>query len=128
MTRILLVRHGETDWNRDERWQGHAGPSLNERGRAQAAAVALRLAGRRPVVLVTSDLPRAVETAEVIAEATGLRPTLDPGLREVDVGSWSGLTQSRAHGSDRCENGRQRPDGKPTADAARGDGRSGQSS
>jgi len=56
MTRILLVRHGETDWNRDERWQGHAGPSLNERGRAQAAAVALRLAGRRPVVLVTSDL------------------------------------------------------------------------
>jgi broad specificity phosphatase PhoE len=100
MTRILLVRHGETDWNRDERWQGHAGPSLNQRGRAQAEAVAARLAGRRPAALVTSDLPRAVETAEVIAEATGLLPNLDSGLREVDVGSWSGLTREEAELSD----------------------------
>ena len=100
MTRILLVRHGETDWNRDERWQGHAGPSLNQRGRAQAEAVAARLAGRQPAALVTSDLPRAVETAEVIAEATGLRPSLDAGLREVDVGSWSGLTREEAELSD----------------------------
>lgn len=100
MTRILLVRHGETDWNRDERWQGQAGPALNERGRVQAEAVAARLVGREPTALVTSDLPRAVETAQTIADATALEMVLEPGLREVDVGSWSGLTREQARDTD----------------------------
>jgi glucosyl-3-phosphoglycerate phosphatase len=100
MTRILLVRHGETDWNREERWQGQAGPALNERGRLQAEAVAVRLLRFAPTVLVTSDLPRAVQTAQTIADVTGLEPALEHDLREVDVGSWSGLTREEAQDSD----------------------------
>jgi glucosyl-3-phosphoglycerate phosphatase len=94
MTRLLIVRHGETDWNREGRWQGHAGPGLNELGRRQAAAVAARLAHDAPAVLVSSDLARATETAAVIGERTGLDVRLDPRFREVDVGEWSSLSRA----------------------------------
>jgi broad specificity phosphatase PhoE len=94
MTRLVLVRHGETDWNREGRWQGHADRGLNDRGRAQARAAADRLA-RDPVdAVITSDLRRARETADVVAGRLGLSPTVDPRLREVDVGEWSGLTRA----------------------------------
>jgi broad specificity phosphatase PhoE len=89
-TRLLVVRHGQTDWNRDERWQGHGGPGLNDRGRRQAVQLAARLRRLAPVATYASDLRRAVETAHLL---TGADPTLEPRLREVDVGSWTGLTR-----------------------------------
>lgn len=94
MTRILLARHGETDWNRIGRWQGHADPPLNEAGRSQAAELAERLAGDGIAAVYSSDLKRASETARVVAARLGLDVVEDAGLREIDVGSWSGLTRA----------------------------------
>jgi len=88
------VRHGETDWNRDQRFQGHADPPLNDTGRAQARALADELAGERIDAIYTSDLARARETAELIAERAGVPFVLEPQLREVDVGEWQGLTRT----------------------------------
>ena len=93
-TRLLLARHGETDWNRVGRWQGHADPPLNERGRRQAAELADRLAGDGIAAVYSSDLARADQTARVVADRLGLDVVQDPGLREIDVGSWSGLTRA----------------------------------
>jgi broad specificity phosphatase PhoE len=93
MTELLLVRHAETDWNRDGRWQGHADPPLNEAGRAQAHALAATLAGEQLDAIYTSDLRRAAETAAILGAALSRPVTPDPDLREIDVGSWSGLTR-----------------------------------
>jgi broad specificity phosphatase PhoE len=92
-TRILLARHGETEWNRIGRWQGHADPPLNETGRRQAAELAERLAQDGISAIYASDLRRASETAQVVGERLGLVVHEDPQLREIDVGSWSGLTR-----------------------------------
>ena len=92
MTTLLLVRHGETDWNRGGRWQGHADAPLNERGREQARALADELGGQHVAAVYSSDLARARETAEIIAARLGRPVAVDPRLREVDVGGWSGLT------------------------------------
>jgi broad specificity phosphatase PhoE len=89
---ILLARHGETDWNRERRWQGLSDLSLNERGRQQARALADKLAPIPLNAVYASDLRRAYETALVVAEAKGLAVTPMPELREVDVGSWTGLS------------------------------------
>ena len=94
MTTILLARHGETDWNREGRFQGHADPPLNESGRAQAAALARELAGVELAVVYSSPLRRALETAEVVAAEHGLELVAVDALREVDVGSWEGLTRA----------------------------------
>jgi broad specificity phosphatase PhoE len=94
VTTILLARHGETDWNREGRFQGHADPPLNETGRAQAAELSATLAREEIVAVYSSPLRRAMETAEVIAAAHGLEPIAVAALREVDVGSWEGLTRS----------------------------------
>ena len=94
MTRILLARHGETDWNRDNRFQGHADPPLNDAGREQATALAGSLAGDRFAAVYSSPLRRAVETAELVARPHHLEPKPVEALREVDVGSWQGLTRS----------------------------------
>ena len=94
MTRILLARHGETDWNRVGRWQGHADPPLNDAGRSQAAELAERLAGDWIAAIYSSDLMRASQTARVVADRLGLAVVEDEGLREIDVGSWSGLTRA----------------------------------
>jgi len=91
-TLVLLARHGETDWNAARRWQGHADPPLNERGREQARSLAALLAGRSVSTIYSSDLQRASETAGIVAESLGLPVRLDERLREVDVGEWSGLT------------------------------------
>jgi probable phosphoglycerate mutase len=93
MTTFLLVRHGETDWNRDNRFQGHADPPLNERGRAQAGELAERLAGEGVDAVYSSPLRRALETAEILAARLGLDVTAAEGLREIDVGEWQGLTR-----------------------------------
>ena len=92
MTTILLVRHAETEWNRTRRWQGHANPPLNPEGRRQADELARALARDRFDAIYSSDLRRAYETADAVARGRELEVVLDPGLREIDVGEWSGLT------------------------------------
>jgi len=94
VTTILLARHGETDWNRDDRFQGHADPPLNAAGRKQARVLADALAGEPLAAVYTSPLRRAAETAEIVAAPHGLRAEPVEGLREVDVGSWEGLTRA----------------------------------
>ena len=91
MTTLLLVRHGETDWNRDGRWQGGSDTSLNDLGREQARSLAEGLDGNIDVVY-SSDLARARQTAEIVAEKLGLGVRVDPRLRERGFGSWEGLT------------------------------------
>lgn len=98
MTELLLVRHGETDWNKDQRWQGHADRPLNETGREQARAIAEELAREHVDAIYTSDLARARETAELIAERAGVPFILEPQLREIDVGEWQGLTRPEIEG------------------------------
>ncbi|MCU1463369.1 MAG: Phosphoglycerate mutase [Acidimicrobiales bacterium] len=94
--RALLLRHGQSTWNADGRWQGWADPPLSAAGREQAAAAAVLLAAAGetfPGGVVSSDLARARETADIIAAAMSLGEVgLDPALRERDVGAWSGLT------------------------------------
>ena len=96
MTTILLARHGQSDWNRDRRWQGHADRPLTELGRTQARELAQRLAHTDLDAIYSSDLRRAQETADVVGRTQGLEVRTIPGLREVDVGSWSGLTRAEA--------------------------------
>jgi broad specificity phosphatase PhoE len=93
VTTILLARHGETDWNREKRWQGFADLPLNERGLEQARALAETLEAVPFSVIYASDLRRAYETALVVAERKGLAVTPMRELREIDVGSWTGLSQ-----------------------------------
>jgi broad specificity phosphatase PhoE len=93
---LLLVRHGETAWNRTHRWQGQHDMPLNEVGEAQATATARRLMADDLSAIYSSDLIRARQTAETIASACRLELRLDAGLREVDVGSWVGLTSEEA--------------------------------
>lgn len=90
-TQFLLVRHAESTWNAASRWQGHADPPLSERGRAQAARLAQRLADLPVDLLWCSDLRRARETAEALAKQWGLTPDADARFRELDVGRWTGL-------------------------------------
>ena len=92
--RIVLLRHGRTAWTLEERSQGHADISLDETGRAQAAAAAPHLAALKPARLWSSDLARARETAAYVGDATGLEVETDPRLREYDVGVRSGLTRA----------------------------------
>ena len=94
MTELLLARHGETDWNRDGRYQGHADPPLNELGRRQAVELADSLDGEPLDAICSSDLRRSLETAEIVGERLGLAVERDADLREIDVGSWQGLTRA----------------------------------
>jgi probable phosphoglycerate mutase len=95
-SRLLLVRHGQSEWNAAGRWQGQADPPLTDLGRAQARAAARAIGGVDAVF--ASDLRRAFETADVIAESLGVGPVrADPGLRERDAGEWSGLTRDEIH-------------------------------
>jgi broad specificity phosphatase PhoE len=96
VTTLLLARHGETDWNRARRWQGHADRPLTDRGRAQAAALAERLADIALDAVYSSDLRRARDTAEAVAAIQGVDVVELAELREVNVGSWEGLTRDEA--------------------------------
>lgn len=93
-TTLLLCRHGESQWNVEGRVQGTSleAAGLTERGRQQAARLAARLCTTRVDALVSSDLLRAVETAEIVSAAIGKTPALDSGWREIDMGRWHGLT------------------------------------
>jgi broad specificity phosphatase PhoE len=92
VTELLLVRHGETDWNADGRLQGQTDRPLNDFGRRQAQRLGEQLQGERLVAIYSSDLARARETAEIVGERLGLPVVLDSGLREKDWGNWEGLT------------------------------------
>ena len=92
MTTLLLVRHGETDWNADGRLQGQTDRPLSEVGRRQARRLADELAEEKLEAIYSSDLSRARETAEIVGARLGLPVLLDPDLREKDWGSWEGLT------------------------------------
>lgn len=92
MTRVLLIRHGQSEWNADGRWQGQADPPLTDLGRAQAhhAARALGVVD----AIVASDLVRALDTAVILAGELGVGPVVvDPDLRERHAGDWQGLTR-----------------------------------
>jgi probable phosphoglycerate mutase len=92
MNRLILWRHGQTAWNAEDRIQGQTDVELSERGFAEAAAVAPKLAALRPDLLAASDLRRAADTAAQLAAVTGLPVTLDTRLRERNFGDWQGHT------------------------------------
>lgn len=93
MTELWLLRHGQTDWNLTGRWQGQAShaPGLNDMGYAQALAVRDQLKDARLSAIYSSDLLRSRQTAELLAEPLGLTVTLEPRLREIDLGAWEGM-------------------------------------
>lgn len=90
---LLLIRHAESVWNAERRWQGQEDPPLSAQGRVQAGALARALTGVAIARIVTSDLERARATAEALGHVHGLRATTDPRLRELDVGRWGGRTR-----------------------------------
>jgi broad specificity phosphatase PhoE len=94
MTTLIFIRHGETEWNRSGRWQGHADVPLSDEGREQAQRLAARLKREGPTFdgLYASDLGRALETAQIVAQELGLEVHPLVELREIHVGAWSGLT------------------------------------
>src|SRR5664279_2553862 len=92
MKRILLIRHGQTDWNVEGRWQGHRDIPLNAEGVEQAHALADHLRGRPISAVHSSNLLRAHATAVVIAEPHGLKVKDDPRWRELNLGVFQGLT------------------------------------
>jgi len=97
MTRIILVRHGRTEWNRVERFRGRADVPLDDTGLAQAEAAGNRIAADWAVAAVySSPLLRAVRTAEAIARHYGLPVLTHPGLIDIDYGQWQGLTPDEA--------------------------------
>ena len=91
-SRLLMVRHGESTWNREQRIQGQLDPPLTDRGLVQGGEVAERLSGHEVVALYTSDLTRARQTAQLIAEQVGCEPIVVSWLREIGLGSWEGKT------------------------------------
>ncbi len=91
MTELILLRHGETDWNRELRFQGHVDVSLNAIGLEQARRLAARLAGESAHHLYASDLLRARQTAQPVALQLGLPPVSDAALREQSFGRVDGM-------------------------------------
>jgi probable phosphoglycerate mutase len=94
MTRILLVRHGQSTWNADGRWQGRADPPLSDLGRRQAEVAAGTVGELGIMRVVASPLVRAHETATIVGGALGLTVDADPRLQERDAGEWTGKTRT----------------------------------
>jgi probable phosphoglycerate mutase len=128
--RLVLVRHGVTDWNREGRFQGHLDPPLSESGRLEAGLAAARIVadeGLRPARIVSSTLGRALETARAIGEAAERRVEPDARLIEIGQGDWEGRTHAELEAADperyaewRAAAGiRQPPGGEPIEDADR---------
>ena len=122
--RLVLVRHGVTDWNREGRFQGHLDPPLSDAGRREAILVGRRLAADpelRPARILSSSLDRALQTAVAIGEAAGVAAAPDPRLIEIGQGDWEGHTSQELEASDpdgyrawREASGiRQPPNGEP---------------
>ena len=91
MTQLCLVRHGQTDWNLEGRYQGQSDVPLNENGLAQARSLIERLNGRTFAAVYSSDLKRARQTAKPIANKLGLPVQIEPRLREINQGEWEGV-------------------------------------
>ena len=98
--RIILWRHGRTEWNVVNRFQGQADIPLDELGYEQAARAAEVLATYQPSALYSSDLSRCCQTAEALVQLTGLEITTDKRLREIHVGSWEGLLGEEVKAAD----------------------------
>ena len=92
LRRLVLLRHGQTNYNLVGRMQGHLDSELTKTGLAQAAAVAPAIARIEPDLLLSSDLRRAMDTADLLGVATGLPVKVDPRLRETHLGDWQGRT------------------------------------
>jgi broad specificity phosphatase PhoE len=125
VTRLLLVRHGQTPWNVAGRWQGFGDPGLTDRGREQAEALAAELVARADPGwhrIVASDLGRARETAEILSRALELSIEIDQRLRELDVGEWTGLTRAEIEKRD-PEILRDFESGEPSVRPGRGENR-----
>lgn len=93
MTRLILIRHGETDWNVQGRWQGHTDIPLNQNGHEQSRQLANDLKNDHIDAIYTSDLQRARQTARLLSEEKGVAIQVDPRLREINLGVWEGLTR-----------------------------------
>lgn len=100
--RLIWVRHGESEWNAGGIWQGQADSPLTDRGHDQAQATARRLESLapNPLLIARSDLDRVVQTAAPIEAALGVPVLVDPRLRELDVGAWSGRTHAEIAADD----------------------------
>jgi glucosyl-3-phosphoglycerate phosphatase len=126
--RLILVRHGVTDWNREGRWQGRLDPPLSESGRYEATLVAARIAADpdlRPARVLASTLARATETATVIGQAVGVAIEPEPRLVEIGAGEWEGRTHAELEATDgerylawRTTPGYGPPGGEPLSEAA----------
>ncbi len=92
MTTILLTRHGQTEWNREERFRGQIDLALNATGERQAQALAERLAAFPVTAVYTGPLQRAVRTGEICAQRLGLTAEVLPGLLDLNLGAWQGLS------------------------------------
>ena len=102
-TRLVVVRHGVTDWNREGRFQGHLDPPLSEIGRREAALVAERIAADEqlfPTRIVSSSLARAAQTSDVIGQACRVAVELDHRLMEIGQGEWEGRTHAELEVAD----------------------------
>jgi probable phosphoglycerate mutase len=94
--RVVLLRHGRTEWNATGRFQGQLDSPLDVIGKAQALAAAVAVAPMEADAIVSSDLSRAADTAAAVAAETALQVVLDERLREIDLGEWQGLTRAEA--------------------------------
>jgi broad specificity phosphatase PhoE len=125
--RLVIVRHGVTDWNREGRWQGRLDPPLSEAGRREASLLAERVAadpGLRPARILSSTLDRAIQTAGVIGRAVGVDVEPDARLVEIGAGEWEGRTHEELEETDgeryrlwRTTPGYGPPGGEPLAEA-----------
>ncbi|NLG56614.1 MAG: histidine phosphatase family protein [Rhodococcus sp.] len=100
MRRLILLRHGQTEYNATNRMQGQLDTELSELGRAQAKAAAVVLAEREPVAIISSDLRRAFDTAVALGDSSGLPVQVDDRLRETHLGRWQGLTHHEVDARD----------------------------
>jgi broad specificity phosphatase PhoE len=98
--RLVLLRHGRTSWNAQERFQGHLDIELDDVGRDQAARAAAVLAALRPATITSSDLVRARDTADALSAVTGVEVAVDPRLRETFGGTWQGRTVTEIRADD----------------------------
>jgi probable phosphoglycerate mutase len=90
--RLVMLRHGQTEYNAGSRMQGQLDTELSDLGREQAVAAAEVLAKRQPLVIVSSDLRRALDTAVTLGERSGMPVQVDTRLRETHLGDWQGMT------------------------------------
>jgi broad specificity phosphatase PhoE len=127
LQRLVIVRHGVTDWNREGRWQGRLDPPLSESGVAEARMVAERIVADpdlKPARIVSSTLARAAQTAALIGRAVGVAVEPDERLVEIGAGEWEGRTHDELAATDgeryrewRTVAGYAPPGGEPIAEA-----------